>query len=62
MKTIKRMRKEIRKLQPNLLDMFETLKTWPFRQRLRMAWLLIKGKKKESSYTATMDSSGKEVK
>jgi len=40
----KKFRKEIRKMQPDIIGMFQALKKWPLRQRLSLAWQLIKGR------------------
>lgn len=45
-KSDKKLRKAVKELQPNIIEMFTSMRTWPFRQRLRMAWLLLKGKRK----------------
>jgi hypothetical protein len=45
-KQAKKIRQIASRNMPNVVQMFNELKTWPFRQRLKMAWLLLRGPKK----------------
>lgn len=42
-KQAKKIRKAVRKASPDVVRMFQTLRTWPFRMRLQLAWELVRG-------------------
>lgn len=46
-KQAKKIRKAIERAKPDVVQMFTSLRRWPFRMRLKMAWLLIIGLRKQ---------------
>jgi hypothetical protein len=57
-KQVKKIRQIINRAKPDVVQMFEGLKTWPFKMRLQLAWQLIKGlpRKKEPHENTTLES------
>jgi len=43
LKQAKKIRQVINRAKPDVVQMFEGLKAWPFRMRISLAWQLLKG-------------------